>query len=102
MILPPRHSRLIGNRLGTDADGRELYDLRVPMRFEALQGAVPVVLRAGDSLHQIAWDYYGNAQLWWAIADFNGIFDVTTELRPGRTILVPPRDAIETHLTQGA
>lgn len=100
MILPFSQSRLIGNRLAVDASGRELYDLRDPLRFDALVDAQPVVIQQGDTLHHIAFEAYGDARLWWAIADFNGIFDPTTELVTGRTIVVPPIDAIESFATR--
>lgn len=101
MIVPFPQSRLIGNRLAVDADGRELYDLRDPMPRRALQDAQRIILQQGDTLHQIAFEYYGDARLWWAIADFNGIFDVTTELVKGKAITIPPIDAIEAFVTRG-
>lgn len=100
MIIPFPQSRLIGNRLAVDASGRELYDLREPLPFEALIDAQPIVLGEGDTLHHVAFEYYGDSRLWWAIADFNGIFDPTTELKKGGTILVPPIEAIESFATQ--
>lgn len=101
MIIPFGHSRLIGNRLAVDAGGRELYDLRDPLPRTQYADAQPIQLQQGDTLHQIAFEYYGDARLWWAIADYNGIFDVTTELAKGKMIVVPPVDAIESFVSRG-
>lgn len=53
------------------------------------------VLKAGDSLHSIAFDEYGDPDLWRALAVFNGIDD-PLRTRPGMRLLVPgPDEAAE-------
>jgi nucleoid-associated protein YgaU len=49
------------------------------------------VLRAGDSLKSIAYDEYGDPNLWRALAMFNGIDD-PLRMAPGARLLVPSPD----------
>lgn len=48
------------------------------------------VVSQGESLHAVAWARYGDASLWRALADFNGIDD-PLRLAPGTRLLIPPR-----------
>jgi Contractile injection system tube protein len=51
------------------------------------------VLTEGESLHSVAWAEYGQARLWRALADFNGIDD-PLRVPVGTTLLLPaPSDA---------
>jgi nucleoid-associated protein YgaU len=52
-----------------------------------------VLLRAGDRLDVIARREYGDAELWRALASFNGIED-PRRLSPGTELQVPPRVAL--------
>jgi nucleoid-associated protein YgaU len=52
------------------------------------------VLRAGDSLQSIAYDEYGDPNLWRALAVFNGIDD-PLRMAPGARLLVPSPDEAE-------
>jgi nucleoid-associated protein YgaU len=49
------------------------------------------VVGAGDTLHSIAWDEYGNASWWRALAEFNGIDD-PLRVNPGVRLLIPTSD----------
>jgi nucleoid-associated protein YgaU len=49
------------------------------------------LMRAGDSLHSVAWREYGDAGLWRGIAAFNEIDD-PLRVTAGTTILVPTAD----------
>jgi nucleoid-associated protein YgaU len=100
VILPTRESRLLRVPIVRDHEGRELFDIRPPLRYRPVEGMTRVTLRSSDSMHSIAYEFYGTPMLWWAIADFNGIFDVTSELVPGREIVVPPPELIEAYLSR--
>ncbi len=52
------------------------------------------VLRAGDSLQSIAYDEYGDPNLWRALAVFNAIDD-PLRVAPGARLLVPSADEAE-------
>lgn len=98
MPAPSLNSRLLNTPLVTDVDGRTLYEIRVPMRFRPVVGNRSVVVSRGDTVFHIAAREYGDPQLFWAIMDWNELFDATTELTPGRQIQIPPLSVIDDHL----
>lgn len=98
MPAPSLNSRLLNTPLVTDVDGRTLYEIRVPMRFRPVAGNRSVVVSRGDTVFHIAAREYGDPQLFWAIMDWNELFDATTELTPGRQIQIPPLSVIDDHL----
>ncbi len=51
------------------------------------------VLAAGDTLHSLAVDEYGDASLWRGLAEANGVDD-PLRLRNGTRVLVPPIDEV--------
>ena len=48
------------------------------------------VLKEGDTLHSVAWERFGDASFWRALADFNGIDD-PLRLEAGTRLLLPSR-----------
>ena len=48
----------------------------------------------GDTIDGIAYNQYGNAQLWWAIMDANPIYQSEIELKPGDVIMIPPFEEV--------
>ena len=50
------------------------------------------IVGAGDTLHSISWAEFGNAALWRALAQFNGIDD-PLRVPPGTRLLIPTSDA---------
>ena len=71
------------------------------------QDAIPHVITAGDTLHNLAAKYFGGvpspATLWWVIADFqpDPIIDPTVRLIPGQVIMIPgPTTAQDAILSQ--
>lgn len=99
MILPSFTSRNLNVPVVFDAADRQLYEIREPLTRRIVAGVVEVTLTGSDTLHTLAFSHYGNAQLWWAIADYNDIFDPVSELRPGLRLLVPPLDLIDAYLS---
>jgi hypothetical protein len=51
------------------------------------------VVVQGDTLPGVAYQEYGDAALWRAVADVNGIDD-PARLRPGRRLLLPTADEL--------
>ena len=99
MPAPSITSRFLNVPLERDAAGRTLFEIRAPLRYRPLPSTKRVIFQQGDTLHHLAYREYGDPGLWWAIADFNGIFDPTSEATPGREILLPPRAYIEDYLS---
>lgn len=102
MIPPASTSRLLRVPIVRDHGSRDVYDIRTPLPFRPVAGMREITLRASDTMHTLAFEFYGDAQLWWAIADFNGIFDPTTELAAGRMVVIPPIDYVDAYLTRPA
>lgn len=46
-------------------------------------------VRYGEELDEIAYRYYGNGELWWVIAEANGIADPFEPLQPGTVLRCP-------------
>lgn len=46
-------------------------------------------VKDGDTLWMLAWQYFGNAEYWWVIADFNDIKDPWAPLEPGTVLVIP-------------
>jgi nucleoid-associated protein YgaU len=44
---------------------------------------------ASETLDQLAFKYYGREDLWWRIADANGLSTIT-DCAPGDSLIVPP------------
>jgi nucleoid-associated protein YgaU len=99
MGLPSEHSRLLNVPIVTDADGRDLCEVRTPLPYLPVVGMSERVAQEGEQLWHIAFAEYGNGLLWWAIADFNDIHDPFTEVASGRTLLIPPRSYIDEFLS---
>jgi len=47
------------------------------------------VLKAGETLDQLAFVYYGREELWWRIADANPS-KCSLDWEPGDTLVIPP------------
>jgi nucleoid-associated protein YgaU len=70
----------------------EEYQLAVPPQNPTSGGLAARRSRqviAGDTLASIAYQEYGSANLWRALADANGIDD-PLRVRPGQRLLIPP------------
>lgn len=77
---------------GKDAH-REFIDPLPMGRFEMLESDqdqwYEVTLTDYKRLDLIAFDFYGNVNLWWVIAQVNDIMDPWTDLEPGDLIRIP-------------
>ncbi|HET6496609.1 MAG TPA: hypothetical protein VFH61_14725 [Thermoleophilia bacterium] len=99
MPAPSLRSRYLNVPVERDAAGRALFDIRTPLRFRPIIGLRSVVVQQGDTIFHMADREYGDALMYWAIADFNSIFDVTTEFTSGREIFLPPASYIGDYLS---
>lgn len=90
--MPPGlRSRYFKEPIRTDADGRRYVDRREPADVRPRANDGSVVVLEGETLHHVAERALGDAQLFWIIADVNGIVDPTVALEPGRRLKVPAR-----------
>jgi nucleoid-associated protein YgaU len=99
MPSPSLKSRYLNVALERDADGRQLFEIRRPLPRLLVTGTRTVTVQQGDTIFHMAFREYGDPLMYWAIADFNGIFDVTTEFVEGMEIEIPPSQFITEYLS---
>lgn len=59
-----------------------------------LSGATFRTVVQGDTIDGIAYNEYGNAQLWWAIMDANPKYQSELEIKPGDVLVIPPFEEV--------
>lgn len=47
--------------------------------------------RVGDTYQKIAWTFFGTAEYWWVLCDYNDVLDPFAALAPGTVLRVPPQ-----------
>lgn len=98
-------SRLKRTNLYT-ANGTTFYGVWKKPQIEVDGNEKVISLPTGKSLEHIAFQEYGKRELWWAIAQVNGIRNVFDELKPGMQLRIPKenniRDALVVESTQNA
>jgi len=72
-----------------DAEGRPYVAGRRRVPKTAWPDNRAHTVKDGDSLWMLAWQYLGDAEHWWVIADFNGIKDPWEPLEAGRVLVIP-------------
>jgi hypothetical protein len=90
--MPPReNSRLQFAEGVVDADGCTLLTAVNPYRYRDLDDNEPYPVKDGDTLQRIAWEKYGDATLYFVIADFQPepIHDPTLVLEAGTVLILP-------------
>lgn len=95
--MPPgdRTSPYLGVPFSVDrVTGARSYFRRDQLVRRDWVGAAYLTLQKGDTLHQIAFNVYGNAQWWWILRDYNEIVDPTQELPEGEDLLIPPLTSV--------
>lgn len=95
-------SRWIGVPIVANNDGKAQFEIRIPLTFRHVDSMRRVKVGQKETLHHIADRIYGNMRYWWALAEFNDIFDPTTELEPGLIIFAPPVEEITRSQSQTA
>lgn len=90
--MPARvRSRYFGLRTLTDDAGRTHIERREPTQVPVRPDDLRATVREGESLHHLAHRLWGDAQLFWLLADANDILDPTLALAPGRELRAPRR-----------
>lgn len=71
-------------------DTPEASRLTTFLRPTAFTSELPMsshTLKQGETLHHLALHYYGDARLWWFIADYN---DGQVDFNEGDSVILPP------------
>lgn len=73
------------------SDGRLVYSSKIYPNIPVQDSDIYIVTQEGDRLDSIAYQFYGDAALWWIIAASNNIHDAPLALDDG-TVLRLPKD----------
>lgn len=65
-----------------------ILEIRNRPKFN-LESATYYTVIQKDTIDGIAYQHYGNAQLWWAIMDANPRFQSELEIKPGDVLVIP-------------
>ena len=74
-------------------------DLRLPVTFPVRSDDRYYTILSGDRIDRIAYEYLGDAKLWWVICDVNGIL-FGLDLPVGTTIRIPTRAYVDYVIAQ--
>lgn len=69
-----------------------ILDIRNKYNFN-LEDAEYYTVVQGDTIDLIAYSMYGNANLYWAILDSNGLMS-ELDLEPGMILVIPPYEEV--------
>lgn len=75
-----------------DGSKRYVWDLKDPITKSALdpESWTIHVVRQGEALDALAFEYLGDVRLWWVIADLNrDVLEDTLRIDPGTQLVVP-------------
>jgi nucleoid-associated protein YgaU len=79
----------LGKRMEDSAPARET--VTALLRPTSMVSAIELIshtIKQGEDLHRLALKYYGDAKLWWFIADFNPLLS-ENDLKVGDQVLIP-------------
>ena len=77
----------IQTAVGPNDDTRQ--EMRVPFPKTRQVAFTYYLVTSGDRVDTIAYDFYGNAQFWWIIADANPEILDWVDLEPGEVLRIP-------------
>jgi len=79
-----------------DADGCTWLTSVNPYRYRHFDDNEQYPVKDGDTLQRIAWKKYGDAMLYWVIADFQPepIHDPTLVLEAGSILILPSKRTV--------
>lgn len=72
-----------------DDDGDFVLTDPEPYLYRELADNITHVASQADTWQSVAFRYYGDALLWWVVADFQSVYDPTVALVPGERIVLP-------------
>lgn len=85
--------RYAGAKIDKDVNGGFHYLTTIipPFKNKTFYETEVYVTKDGDSLPGLAYRFYGNAKMWWVIAEFNDLANGGYMLKPGLTIEIPKK-----------
>ena len=82
-------SRYIFNTKQKLKDGRVVYTSKINTKIPKSDNDIYIVTQTGDRLDTIAYQFYGDASLWYIIASANNIHDPSFAVEDGTTLRIP-------------
>lgn len=73
-----------------------LTTLLRPTSYRSILDLISHTIRQGETIHKLALHYYGDARLWWFIADYNPLIDANN-LKEGDKVLIPPNTEVNAY-----
>ena len=70
------------------------WDKTRPPEIEPADDDIEYIVREGDRIDNLAYEFLGSVQLWWVIMRRNELRLVPNDLVPGATIFIPARDSL--------
>jgi hypothetical protein len=75
-----------------------VYHSQLLPYIEPTDSDILIVTEEDDRLDLLAYQFYGDSQLWWVIATYNNLTDIDTKLEPGLQLRIPVRASAVTQL----
>ena len=75
-----------------------VYHSQLLPYIEPTDSDILIVTEEEDRLDLLAYQFYGDSQLWWVIATYNNLTDIDTNLEPGLQLRIPVRASDVTQL----
>jgi len=82
-------SRYTNNEIKKLEDGRTVYKSKIYPKVPKSDQDTYIVVQEGDRLDTIAYQFLGDASLWWLIASTNNIHDAPFALEDGTILRIP-------------
>ena len=91
-------SRYVAGGKSEISDARIEWWERAEYNYSDTDTMYVVDLKTAGRIDLIAQAYLGDSHLWWLIAQYNSILDVTAEIRVGRVLHIPSSNRVQTLL----
>ena len=75
-----------------------VYHSQLLPYIEPTDSDILIITEEEDRLDLLAYQFYGDSQLWWVIATYNNLTDVDIKLEPGLQLRIPARASVVTQL----
>lgn len=86
-------SRYVPTSLYEREHGGIAFNIRTRVKFNLENASYYTVVR-GDTIDGIAYNLYGNAQLYWAILDANPQYSSELDVEVGDVLVIPPYEEV--------
>lgn len=75
--------------INQNKEGKRIYSTALPTSYDTSTSRYSVIADFGDRWDNIAYQYYGDAKYWYAIAMANGGVNGSIFIKPGTEIIIP-------------